>query len=101
MYIVHVHIHVKPGFVEAFKAVSAENARNSLLEPGIARFDVVQQVQDPTRFELIEVYRTSADPASHKETAHYNKWRAAAEPMLAEERTRTVYENVFPGDEGW
>ena len=101
MYIVHVHIRVKPEFVEAFKTVSAENARNSLLEAGITRFDVIQETQDPTHFELIEVYRTSADPASHKETAHYNKWRAAAEPMLAEERTRTVYQNIYPDDKEW
>ena len=75
MYIVHVHIQVKPEFIEAFKAISIENARNSLQEPGIARFDVIQQADDPTHFELIEVYRTPADPAKHKETAHYNKWR--------------------------
>ena len=101
MYIVHVHIRVKPEFVEAFKTVSIENARNSLQESGIARFDVIQQVDDSTRFELIEVYRTPADPAKHKETAHYNKWRELAEPMLAEPRSRTVYENTFPADKGW
>jgi len=101
MYIVHVHICVKSEFVETFKAVSIENARNSLQEPGIARFDVIQQVDDPYRFELIEVYRTPADPAKHKETAHYNKWRELAEPMLAEPRSRTIYENVFPADKEW
>jgi quinol monooxygenase YgiN len=104
MYIVHVHICVKSEFVETFKAVSIENARNSLQEPGIARFDVIQQVDqvdDPNRFELIEVYRTPADPAKHKETAHYNKWRELAEPMLAEPRSRTIYENVFPADKEW
>jgi (4S)-4-hydroxy-5-phosphonooxypentane-2,3-dione isomerase len=101
MYIVHVHLQVKPEFLETFKAISIENARNSRLEPGIARFDVVQQVDDPYHFELIEVYRTSADPAIHKETAHYNKWRELAEPMLAEPRSRTIFENVFPSDEDW
>jgi len=101
MYIVHVHIRVKPEFKEEFKAVSIENARNSLQEPGIARFDVIQQVDDPYRFELIEVYRTPADPAKHKETAHYNKWRELAEPMLAEPRSRTIYENVLPADKEW
>jgi len=101
MYIVHVHIRVKPEFVEAFKTVSIENARNSLQESGIARFDVIQQVDDSTRFELIEVYRTPADPAKHKETAHYNKWRELAEPILAEPRSRTVYENTYPADKGW
>ena len=101
MYIVHVHIHVKPEFIEAFKVASLENARNSLHELGIARFDVIQQIDDPTHFELIEVYRTSDDPARHKETAHYNKWRELAEPMLAGPRTRTLYNNVFPTDQGW
>jgi quinol monooxygenase YgiN len=101
MYIVHVHILVKPEFVDQFKALSIENARNSLKEAGVAHFDVIQQADDPNRFELIEVYRTSADPAKHKETAHYNKWRELAEPMLAEPRTRTIYENVFPADKEW
>ena len=101
MYIVHVHIRVKPEFKEEFKAVSIENARNSLHEPGIVRFDVLQQADAPEHFELIEVYRTPADPATHKETAHYNKWRELAEPMLAEPRSRIVYENIFPADKGW
>ncbi len=101
MHIVHVHIHVRPESIESFKAISAENARNSLQEPGIARFDVIQQADDPTRFELIEVYRTPADPRAHKETAHYNKWRELAEPMLVEPRTRTTYNNIFPADEDW
>ena len=101
MYIVHVHIQVKPEFIEEFKAVSIANARDSLKESGVARFDVIQQVDDPSHFELIEVYRTPSDPPKHKETAHYNKWRELAEPMLAEPRSRTVYENIFPDDKGW
>ena len=101
MYIVHVHIRVKTEFIEPFKEISIENARNSRQEPGIARFDVIQQVDDPSRFELIEVYRTPADPAKHKETAHYNKWRELAEPMLVEPRSRTIYENLFPADKDW
>jgi quinol monooxygenase YgiN len=71
MLIVHVAVHVKPGCVEAFKAASLENARNSVLEPGIARFDVVQEADDPARFVLVEAYRTPQAPAAHKETAHY------------------------------
>jgi len=101
MYIVHVYVHVKPDQIEAFKAATLENARNSLQEPGVARFDVIQQADDPTRFVLVEVYRTPDDPARHKETAHYNRWREAAEPMLAEPRTRTIYANVFPADGDW
>ena len=101
MYIVHVFVHIKPEFVDAFKAATIENARNSVQEPGIARFDVIKQADDPTRFVLIEVYRTPDDPAKHKETAHYNKWRETCEPMQAEPRTRIVYGNVFPDEGGW
>jgi (4S)-4-hydroxy-5-phosphonooxypentane-2,3-dione isomerase len=101
MYIVHVHIRVKPEFIEAFKAASLDNACNSLQEPGISRFDVIQQIDDPTHFELIEVYQTPEDPAKHKETAHYNQWRELAEPMLAEPRTRTLYQNIFPANQDW
>ncbi len=101
MYIVHVLVHVKSEQVEAFKRVTQENARESRKEPGIARFDVLQQADDPTRFILVEVYRTPDDPARHKETAHYNRWREAAEPMMAEARTRTVFANVFPEDRDW
>lgn len=101
MHIVHVHIHVRSEFIEAFKAVSLDNAIKSLQEPGIARFDVIQQTDDPTHFELIEVYRTPEDPVKHKETVHYKKWRELAEPMLAEPRTRIIYNNIFPGDQDW
>lgn len=101
MLIVHVYVHVKPEFVEAFKAATLENARNSVLEEGVVRFDVVQQEDDPTRFVLLEVYRSEADPARHKETAHYLAWSETVTAMLAEPRTRARYTNVFPPDEGW
>ena len=101
MHIVHVFIHVKPDKVEEFKIATVENARNSLKEPGVARFDFNQQADDPARFVLVEVYRTVEDAAKHKETAHYNRWREAVEPLLAEARTRTVYHNVFPDETGW
>lgn len=101
MVIVHVHVRVKPDCVEAFRAASLENARNSVREPGIARFDVVQQADDPTRFVLVEVYRTPDDPARHKETAHYAKWRDTVAEMMAEPRTGIKYTNVFPDERGW
>ena len=101
MIIVHVHVHVKLDQIEAFRAATLENACNSLKEPGIARFDVLQQADDPTRFVLVEVYRTADDPARHKETVHYNHWREIAEPMLAEPRTRKIYANVFPDEGDW
>ncbi len=101
MLIVHVFVHVKPEQVEAFRTASLENARNSVQEPGIARFDVIQQQDDPTRFVLVEVYRTSEDPGRHKETAHYQKWRETVAEMMAEPRTSIKYTNVFPDEQGW
>ncbi len=101
MLVVHVHVHVKPEAMAAFAAASIENARNSIQEPGIARFDVIQQADDPTRFILVEVYRTADDPARHKETAHYARWRDAVAPMMAEPRSSVKYGNVFPEDAGW
>ena len=101
MLIVHVHVHVEPDCVEAFAQASARNASCSVQEPGIARFDVMQQADDPTRFVLVEVYRTADDPAKHKETAHYREWRDAVEPMMAEPRRSVKYANVFPTDGGW
>lgn len=101
MYIVHVFARVKPDRVKDFKAASIENARSSIKEPGIARFDVIQQKDDPTRFVLVEVYRTADDPAQHKETAHYHKWRGAVEPMMAKPRKSTRFLNIFPDESGW
>ena len=101
MFIVHVHVHVKPEFVDAFRQATLENARNSVQEPGIARFDVIQQQDDPTRFILVEVYRTPEDPAQHKETTHYQTWHDTVAEMMAEPRSSVKYDNVFPDDEGW
>ena len=101
MLVVHVHVHVKPESVEAFRKASVENARNSVQEPGIARFDVIQQTDDPTRFILVEVYRNQEATVKHKETAHYAAWRDAVAPMMAEPRSAVKFSNVFPGDEGW
>ena len=101
MFVVHVDVHVKPESVEAFIEATLENARNSVQEPGIARFDVVQQLDDPTRFVLVEVYRTPDDPAKHKETAHYQTWRAAVADMMAEKRSSVKHANVYPDETGW
>jgi quinol monooxygenase YgiN len=101
MIVVHVHIHVKPEFVAAFRQAAVDNATHSVQEPGIARFDVIQQTADPTRFVLLEVYRSPAAQVSHKETAHYFKWRDTVAGMMAEPRTAIVYDNIFPDDEGW
>lgn len=101
MFIVHVTVHVEADQIEAFKAASLDNARNSLDEPGVARFDVIQQADDPARFVLVEVYRAPEDAAKHKETPHYNRWREQVEPMMAEPRSRIIYSNIFPDETGW
>ena len=101
MLIVHVFVHVKPDQVEAFRTATLENAINSIQEPGIARFDVIQQQDEPTRFVLVEVYRTSEDSGRHKETSHYQKWRDTVADMMAEPRTSLKYTNVFPDEQGW
>lgn len=101
MLVVHVFVHVKSEFVEAFRQATIENAANSVQEPGVARFDVIQQADDPTRFVLVEVYRTPEAPAAHKETAHYARWRDTVTEMMAEPRTAIKYSNVFPPDSGW
>ena len=101
MLIVHVHVKVKPDCIDAFKEATVENARQSLMEPGIARFDVVQQSDDPTRFVLVEVYCDAAANAAHKETKHYPVWRDAVAPMMAGPRTSVKFNEVFPGDKNW
>lgn len=101
MLIVHVFVHVKSDQVEEFREATLENAQNSIQEPGIARFDVLQQQDDLTRFVLVEVYRTPDDPARHKETAHYQQWRDTVADMMAEPRSSIKYSNIFPDEKGW
>ena len=101
MLVVHVHIHVKPECVEPFKQATVANARESIKEPGIARFDCAQQQDDPTRFVLVEAYRTAGAPAAHKETKHYQIWKDAVAPMMAEQRTSVKFGNLFPDDANW
>ena len=98
MLIVHIAVHVKPECVEGFKRATLANARASLKEPGVARFDVVQQQDDPTRFVFVEVYRDAAAAAAHKETAHYPIWRDAVAPMMAEPRQSVKFNQVFPAE---
>ena len=101
MLIVHIHIHVKPESVADFKQATLENARSSIQEPGIARFDFVQQQDDATQFVLVEVYRSPEAVTAHRATAHYAKWRDTVESMMAEPRQRVLYNPVFPDPEGW
>ena len=101
MLIYQVHIHVKAESIDAFLEATIQNARNSVAEPGIARFDVLQQADDPARFILVEVYRHADAQARHRETAHYAIWRDAVADMMAEPRSGAKYANIFPADEGW
>ena len=101
MFIVHVFVEVKSDRIEDFKAATIENAENSRLEPGIARFDIVQQNDDPTRFVLVEVYRDNDAPAAHKETDHYIKWRDTVADMMAQPRSSIKYTNISPDENGW
>ena len=101
MQIINVHVNVKPESIEAFKRATIENASNSVKEAGIARFDVIQQADDPTKFILVEVYKTEDAPAAHKESAHYARWRDDVAEMMAEPRQGIKYVNVFPDDANW
>lgn len=101
MLVVHVHVHVKPDCVEAFHQATLANARESVKEPGIARFDVMQQQDDPTRFVLVEAYCTPDAPAAHKATKHYETWRDAVAAMMVEPRSSVKFSNLFPDDDAW
>ena len=101
MLIVHVYVRVKVGFFEAFKEATCANAAQSLTEPGVVRFDVIQQVEDQSRFVLVEVYRTADAVLEHKNTPHYSIWRDAVAEMMAEPRTSIKYSEVFPCAEDW
>ena len=99
MQIVHVHVNVRPEFIEAFKQATIENANNSVKEAGVARFDIIQQTDDPTKFILVEVYKTADAPGAHKETTHYKRWRDTVMKMMAEPRRGIKYNKIFPTDE--
>jgi quinol monooxygenase YgiN len=101
MLIVHVSIHVKPEYIHEFIQVSLDNAQNSINEPGIARFDLIQQEDDPTHFMLLEVYKNEVAPLHHKETEHYARWKEAVAGLMAEPRQAIKYINLFPADDGW
>jgi autoinducer 2-degrading protein len=96
MFVVHISMQVKPENVEEFKQICTENAKNSVKEPGIKRFDCLQQSDSPTKFILVEAYLDETDLEKHKKTAHYNKWRSEAEKMILGERTRVRYTPIWP-----
>jgi (4S)-4-hydroxy-5-phosphonooxypentane-2,3-dione isomerase len=100
-YSIHVQVRVKAEAIEAFRAAILANARASVAEPGVVRFDVFQDQDDPTRFVLVEVYRSIEAHADHRGTPHYQAWRAAVDEVMAEPRTARKFVNVFPADDGW
>lgn len=99
--VVHVQVRVLPEHVAGFLQATLDNARHSLQERGIARFDVAQDRDDPTRFVLVEVYRSADAPAAHKATAHYARWRDTVEPMMAEPRVSRKFDARFPAGDAW
>jgi quinol monooxygenase YgiN len=101
MHVVIVTIHIKPDKIELFINLTIENARNSLMEPGVVRFDFLQQTEDPSRFTLVEVYRTPDDQLLHRETKHYQEWRNNVDYIQLEARQGTKYINVYPEDSDW
>ena len=101
MLVIHVQIHVKPETIDAFKHATLANARESIKEPGVVRFDFSQQQDDPSRFVLVEIYRSVEANAAHKETKHYLTWRDTVAPMMAEPRGSVKFTNIFPEDKGW
>jgi quinol monooxygenase YgiN len=101
VYIVLVDVSVKPTDVDKFIQSTLDNAKNSRLEPGVARFDIIQDKDDLTKFVLIEAYHTTEDAAKHKETAHYARWRDQVADMMAEPRKSAKYTNIFPDENGW
>jgi (4S)-4-hydroxy-5-phosphonooxypentane-2,3-dione isomerase len=102
MLVVHVHVRVRPGRADDFLAASLENARASLAEPGVLRFDVIQDQGDPDHLVLVEVYRDDDASAAHKQTAHYATWRDRVAELMAEPRRSEKFSAVFPaGDAGW
>jgi autoinducer 2-degrading protein len=101
MQVMIVHVSVMPEYLEDFRAATLDNAARSLEEPGVARFDVLQDHEHPTEWVLLEVYRSAEAPARHKETPHYLRWRDAVAPMMASPREGRRYQSVFPGEHGW
>lgn len=101
MHIVHVFVQVKPGDVDGFIDATLKNAKASVQEPGIVRFDVLQEKERLDRFLLLEVYRTKDDTARHKETDHYNRWNETVADMMAVPRTKQIYVPLYPGEDEW
>ena len=101
MLVVHVFVSVKKENLDEFIEATKENAMNSINEPGVARFDFSQQQHDPTKFCLVEIYKTVEDAGKHKATAHYAKWRDTVVDMMAEPRYSVKYNNILPTDENW
>ncbi len=101
MLVALVHVHVKSEYVALFKTATLDNASNSVNEPGVIRFDVYQQSDDPGRFLLVEIYRSEDAPTNHRETAHYARWRDTVAEMMAEPRTRITYNIVYPPTSEW
>uniref|UniRef100_A0A0G4GPB0 ABM domain-containing protein n=1 Tax=Chromera velia CCMP2878 TaxID=1169474 RepID=A0A0G4GPB0_9ALVE len=98
---VFVDVQVTPGGESLFIEASKANAANSIKEPGVSRFDLLQNVEDPSNFVLVEVYNSKEGPARHKETAHYKCWRETVESIMARPRQALKFQTVFPSRVHW
>lgn len=101
MFIIQAYVTVEPGSEDEFIAACTANHEASIQEPGVLRFDVFQDVDDSTKFTLVEVYRSEADLADHKTTAHYAAWAETTNRIQSAPRTKAIYRNIAPGDDGW
>jgi (4S)-4-hydroxy-5-phosphonooxypentane-2,3-dione isomerase len=101
MHIVHVQIKVKSEYINQFCEATIENAKNSIHEEGIMQFDFIKNIDEPDQFVLVEIYRSTSDQLAHRETQHYKVWKNLVADMMAEPRKGIVYQNIYPGDEGW
>jgi autoinducer 2-degrading protein len=96
MHIIQIHVSVKENLIQNFIDATIENAKSSILEPGILRFDIIQQIDEPANFVLYEIYRTEQDTAKHKNMEHYRVWRDKVQSMMSEPRRSVKYQNIFP-----
>ena len=101
MIIVNVFVSVKPEMTEEFIKATKENAKNSINEPGIIRFDFIRQADSSSDFLLVEAYKNEDAISRHKQTAHYNIWKNTVENMMSAPRKSIKYINVFPDEANW
>ena len=103
MLIFQFHHYIKPEFVEAYRDAIVENARHTLLEPGIIRFDVLQDKKNPTHFSLFEAYQDAAARETHLTMPYFLKWKETVlgQEMFAQKGHGDEFDAVFPQADAW